>query len=153
MAFSGNYMCTSFKTEIMAGVHNFTTASNVFKLALFTDSATLNATTVSYTASAAAGGEITAVGTNYTTTGEFMTSVTPAAIGTTALVDFSDVTFLNVTITGVRGALLYNNAPVSGGGTPAVCVLDFGVDKAANQGDFTVVMPTADASNALIRIA
>lgn len=151
MAFSGNYMCTSFKTEIMVGVHNFTTASNVFKLALFTDSATLDATTVSYTASAAAGGEIT--GTNYTTTGEFMTSVTPAAIGTTALVDFSDVTFSNVTITGVRGALLYNNAPVSGGGTPAVCVLDFGVDKAANQGDFTVVMPTADASNALIRIA
>lgn len=151
MAFSGNYMCTSFKTEIMVGVHNFTTASNVFKLALFTDSATLDATTVSYTASAAAGGEVT--GTNYTVAGNSMTSVTPAAIGTTALVDFSDVTFSNVTITGVRGALLYNNAPVSGGGTPAVCVLDFGVDKAANQGDFTVVMPTADASNALIRIA
>ena len=151
MAFSGNYMCTSFKTEIMVGVHNFTAASNVFKLALFTDSATLDATTVSYTASAAAGGEVT--GTNYTAAGNSMTSVTPAAIGTTALVDFSDVTFSNVTITGVRGALLYNNAPVSGGGTPAVCVLDFGVDKAANQGDFTVVMPTADASNALIRIA
>ena len=144
-------MCTSFKTEIMVGVHNFTTASNVFKLALFTNSATLNATTVSYTASAAAGGEVT--GTNYTAAGSSMTSVTPTSIGTTALVDFSDVTFSNVTITGVRGALLYNNAPVSGGGTPAVCVLDFGVDKAANQGDFTVVMPTADASNALIRIA
>ena len=144
MAFNGNFLCTSFKVEILKGVHTFTAASNVFKLALYTNSATLNAATTAYTSS----NEIT--GTNYTAKGQFVTTVTPVAIGTTALVDMADEIFSNVTISSVRGALIYNEA-VSG--DPSVCVLDFGADKGASSGDFTIVFPAADASNAIIRIA
>ena len=144
MAFNGNFLCTSFKVEILKGVHTFTAASNVFKLALYTNSATLNAATTAYTSS----NEVT--GTNYTAKGQFVTTVTPVAIGTTALVDMADEVFSNVTVSAVRGALIYNEA-VSG--DPSVCVLDFGADKGATSGDFTIVFPAADASNAIIRIA
>ena len=157
MAFSGNALCTSFKKELMIGVHNFTAASNVFKLALFTNSAvpsdmggsgsTMDGSVTTY----ATNNEIS--GTNYTAGGQLLTSVTPTTSGTTALTDFADEVFSNVTISSVRGALIYNSNPVSGGGTPAVCVLDFGSDKSASSGDFTIVFPTADASNAIIRIA
>ena len=144
MAFSGNFMCTSFKVEVLKGVHNFTAASNVFKLAMYTNSASFNAATTAYTS----GNEVS--GTNYTATGNAITTVTPVASSTTALVDMDNVVFSNVTISAVRGALIYNEAA---SGDPTVCVLDFGSDKAASAGDFTVVMPTADASNAIIRIA
>ena len=144
MAFNGNFLCTSFKVEILKGVHTFTAASNVFKLALYTNSATLNAATTAYTSS----NEVT--GTNYTAKGQFVTTVTPVAIGTTALVDMADEVFSNVTISSVRGALIYNEAAT---GDPSVCVLDFGADKGASSGDFTIVFPAADASNAIIRIA
>ena len=144
MAFNGNFLCTSFKVELMKGVHNFTAASNQFKLALYTNSATFNAATTAYTS----GNEVS--GTNYTAKGNFLTSVTPVAISTTALVDFADEVFSTVTISAVRGALIYNEAATS---DPTVCVLDFGADKAASSGDFTIVFPTADASNAIIRIA
>lgn len=161
MAFSGNALCTSFKKELMIGVHNFTTASNVFKLALFTNSAvpsdmggsgsTMNGSVTTYATSneISSGG-----GSNYTAGGQLLTSVTPSIpSGTTAITDFQDEVFSNVTISSVRGALIYNSNPVSGGGTPAVCVLDFGSDKSASSGDFTIVFPTPDASNAIIRIA
>ena len=144
MAFNGNFLCTSFKVELMKGVHNFTAASNQFKLALYTNSATFNAATTAYTS----GNEVS--GTNYTAKGNFLTSVTPVAISTTALVDFADEVFSTVTISSVRGALIFNEAA---SGDPTVCVLDFGADKAASSGDFTIVFPTADASNAIIRIA
>ena len=144
MAFNGNFLCTSFKVEILKNVHNFTAASNVFKLALYTNSATLNAATTAYPSS----NEVT--GTNYTAKGQFVTTVTPVAIGTTALVDMADEVFSNVTISSVRGALIYNEAAT---GDPSVCVLDFGADKGASSGDFTIVFPAADASNAIIRIA
>ena len=144
MAFNGNFLCTSFKVELMKGVHNFTVASNQFKLALYTNSATFNAATTAYTS----GNEVS--GTNYTAKGNFLTSVTPVASGTTALVDFADEVFSTVTISGVRGALIFNEAATS---DPTVAVLDFGADKAASSGDFTIVFPTADASNAIIRIA
>ena len=144
MAFNGNFLCTSFKVELMKGVHNFTAASDVFKVALYNNSATFTAATTSYTST----NEIS--GTNYTAKGNFLTSVTPVASGTTALTDFADEVFSNVTISAVRGALIYNEA-VSG--DPTVCVLDFGADKAASSGDFTIIFPTADASNAIIRIA
>ena len=144
MAFNGNFLCTSFKVEILKNVHTFTAASNVFKLALYTNSATLNAATTAYTSS----NEVT--GTNYTAKGQFVTTVTPVAIGTTALVDMADEVFSNVTISSVRGALIYNEAAT---GDPSVCVLDFGADKGASSGDFTIVFPAADASNAIIRIA
>ena len=147
MAFSGNFLCTSFKKELMTATHNFTAASDQFKLALYTDDATLNADTTAYTAT----NEIAqADSTNYTAGGQFLTSVTPTTSGTTALTDFADEVFSNVTISSVRGALIYNEAATS---DPSVCVLDFGADKGASAGDFTIVFPTADASNAIIRIA
>ena len=144
MAFSGNFLCTSFKVELMKGVHNFTAASDVFKVALYDNSASFNAATTAYTAT----NEIS--GTNYSAGGQFLTSVTPVASGTTALTDFADEVFSNVTISAVRGALIYNDAA---SGDPTVAVLDFGADKAASSGDFTIIFPTADASNAIIRIA
>ena len=128
----------------MTATHNFTAASDQFKLALYTNSASFTAATTAYTSS----NEVT--GTNYTAKGNFLTSVTPTTSGTTALTDFADEVFSNVTISSVRGALIYNEAATS---DPSVCVLDFGADKGASAGDFTIVFPTADASNAIIRIA
>ena len=137
-------MCTSFKVEILKAVHNFTASSgNTFNLALYTSSATLGAATTAYTSS----GE--ASGTNYTAKGAFLTSVTPVASGTTALVDFNDLTFSNATVT-ANGALIYGEAL---SGDPAVCSLAFGSDKTSTAGDFTIQFPAADASNAIIRIA
>ena len=144
MAFTGNFLCTSFKKELMTATHNFTAASDQFKLALYDNSASFTAATTAYTSS----NEVT--GTNYTAKGNFLTSVTPTTSGTTALTDFADEVFSNVTISSVRGALIYNEAATS---DPSVCVLDFGADKGASAGDFTIVFPTADASNAIIRIA
>ena len=137
-------MCTSFKKELMTGTHNFTAASDQFKMALYTNSASFNAATTAYTSS----NEVT--GTNYTAKGNFLTSVTPTTSGTTALTDFADEVFSNVTISSVRGGLIYNEAA---SGDPSVVVLDFGADKGASAGDFTIVFPAADASNAIIRIA
>jgi|TARA_S200002703_G_scaffold44441_2_gene38862 hypothetical protein len=137
-------MCTSFKVELLKGVHNFTNSSgNTFNIALYTSSASLGAGTTAYTTS----NEVT--GTNYTAKGGALTNVTPTASSTTALTDFVDETFSNVTLT-ARGALIFND---TASGDPAVCVLDFGSDKSASSGDFTVVFPAADASNAIIRIA
>lgn len=142
-------MCTSFKTELLRGVHNFSAASNIFKLALYTDAGVaFDASTTTYrTANEASG-------TNYTAGGNPITTITPTATGQTAFVGANDVVFSNVTISDIRGAVFYNNSPTSpGSGTPSVAVLDFGSAKAASAGDFTVVMPTNNASNAIIRIA
>ena len=136
-------MCTSFKAEILKGVHNFTAASDQFKLALYTSSASLGASTTAYTSSNETSG------TGYTAKGAFLTSVAPTTSGTTALTDFNDLTFSTATIT-ARGALIYNEAATS---DPSVCVLDFGGDKTSTNGDFTIQFPAADASNAIIRIA
>jgi len=144
MAFSGNFLCTSFKKELMTATHNFTAASDQFKIALYDNSASFTAATTAYTSS----NEIS--GTNYTAKGQFLTSVTPTTSSTTAFTDFADEVFSNVTISSVRGALIYNEAA---SGDPSVCVLDFGSDKASSTGDFTIIFPTADASNAIIRIA
>ena len=144
MAFSGNFMCTSFKKELMTGTHNFTNSSgNTFKLALYTNSASFNASTTAYTTS----NEIS--GTGYSAGGGTLTNVTPTTGGTTAFTDFADLTFSTATIT-ARGALIYND---SASGDPTVCVLDFGGDKTSTAGDFKIVMPTADQNNVLIRIA
>tara|TARA_X000001388_G_scaffold68555_1_gene56468 strand:+ start:1119 stop:1547 length:429 start_codon:yes stop_codon:yes gene_type:complete len=136
-------MCTSFKQEILVGTHNFTASSgNTFKLALYTSSASLGASTTAYTTS----NEVS--GTGYTAAGAALTSVTPVASGTTALCDFSDLTFSSSTIT-ANGALIYNDTQSD----KAVCTLAFGGDKTSTAGDFTIQFPTADASNAIIRIA
>ena len=113
MAFTGNFMCTSFKSELMTATHDFTNGTgNTFKLALYDNNASFTA-------------------------------------ATTAFTDFADLTFSSATIT-ARGALIYNDTAA---GDPSVVVLDFGSDKSSSAGDFTIVFPTADASDAIIRIA
>jgi len=137
-------MCTSFKKELMTGTHDFTTSTgNTFKLALYTSSATLGATTTAYSATNEASG------TGYSAGGGTLTNVTPTNSGTTALTDFADLTFSSATIT-ANGALIYNDTAA---GDPSVVVLAFGGDKTSTAGDFTIQFPTADASNAIIRIA
>jgi|TARA_R110002012_G_scaffold237313_1_gene411051 hypothetical protein len=136
-------MCSSFKKELLEAKHNFlASGGNSFKLALYTSSASLGASTTAYTSSNEASG------TNYTATGAALTNINPSNDGTTGITDFSNLTFSTVTIT-ARGALIYNDTNAD----RAVCVLDFGGDKTATAGDFTITFPTADASNAIIRIA
>lgn len=144
MAFSGNFMCTSFKKELLEGVHNFkNSGGNTFKLAMYTNSASFTAATTAYTTS----NEIS--GSGYTAGGGTLTRVDPTTSSTTAFTDFADLTFSSSSLT-ARGALIYND---SASGDPTVVVLDFGADKTSSSGDFTIVFPTADASNAIIRIA
>ncbi|MDH5690252.1 MAG: hypothetical protein OEY81_02330 [Candidatus Bathyarchaeota archaeon] len=144
MAFSGNFMCTSFKKELLEAVHNFkNSGGSTFKIALYTNSASFNASTTAYTAT----NEVS--GTGYSAGGNTLTRVDPTSSGTTAFTDFADTTWSSSTIT-ARGAMIYND---SASGNPAVVILDFGSDKTSTNGDFTVVFPTADASNAIIRIA
>ena len=145
MAFSGNFMCTSFKKELLQGKHNFTASSgNAFKLALYTNSATFTQATTAYTSS----NEVSNSG-SYSAGGGALTNVTPTSSGSTALTDFADLAFTSATIT-ARGALIYNSTTA---GDPTVAVLDFGADKTSTTGTFTIQFPTADASNAIIRIA
>ena len=150
MAFSGNYMCTSFKNELLYGVHDFDASTgDTFNIALYTSSATLDASTTAYSATNETSG------TGYSAGGQALTNVNPTTSGTTAFTDFADETFTTATIT-ARGALIYNTTPNTTSisvTNPAVVVLDFGGDKTSTVGDFTIVFPTADASNALIRIA
>ena len=136
-------MTTSFKQELMEGVHDFTT--HTFKIALFTSAATLDATTTAYSTTNEASG------TGYTAGGNTLT-VTGGAVstsGTTAFIDFADTSWTSASIT-ARGALIYNSSVV---GNPAVAVLDFGSDKTSTDGTFTVQFPTADSSNSIVRIA
>jgi hypothetical protein len=145
MAFSGNFMCTSFKVQLMQGVHNFTTSTgNTFKLALYDNSASFTAATTAYTAS----NEVTASG-SYAAGGGSLTNVTPSSTGTTAFTDFADLSFTSATITAF-GALIYNDTAA---GDPSVCVLDFGGAKTSTSGTFTIIFPTNDSTNAIIRIA
>jgi len=145
MAFTGNFMCTSFKQELMVGTHNFTTSTgDTFKLALYDNSASFTAATTAYTATNEVGNS-----GSYAAGGGTLTNVTPTTSGTTALTDFADLEFTSATIT-ARGALIYNS---TASGNPTVAVLDFGADKTSTTGTFTIQFPTADASNAIIRIA
>lgn len=141
-------MCTSFKQELLEGKHDFNASSgHTFKIALFTSSATLGAATTDY----AVTNEVS--GTGYTAGGNTLTNIDPTTSGTTAFTDFSDTTWSSATIT-ANGALIYNTTTDGGSGTTnAVCALAFGGDKTSTNGDFVIQFPTADASNAIIRIA
>jgi hypothetical protein len=144
MAFTGNFMPTSFKVQLLNGVQNF--SADTFKIALYTNSATLNASTTAYTTS----GEVAATG-NYVTGGNTLsvtTTPTDGGSGTTAYIDFADTTWASATIT-ARGALIYNTSKSNS----AVAVLDFGSDKISTDGDFTVQFPAATNTTAIIRIA
>ena len=144
-------MCTSFKQELMLGTHNFATNGNAFKLALYAEggggksstTATLGAATTAFTTT----GEVANSG-SYAAGGGTLTKVAPATSGTTAFTDFADISFTTATITAM-GALIYNDT----NGDKAVAVLDFSSNKTSTSGTFTVQFPTADASNAIIRIA
>jgi hypothetical protein len=141
-------MCTSFKGELLEGKHNFSSSGgHTFKIALFTSSASLDASTTDYSTS----NEVTGVG--YSAGGETLTNNGVSTSGTTGFVDFADVTWSTATIT-ANGALIYNTTTDGGTGTTdAICVLAFGGDKTSTSGDFVIQFPTADASNAIIRIA
>ena len=154
MAFSGNAMCTSFKKELLEAGHNFkNSGGSAFKLALYTNSAvpsnmggsgsTMDASVTNY----ATNNEVS--GTGYTAKGATLTRVNPSSSGTTAFTDFDNATFSSSTIT-ARGAVIFND---DASNDASVIVLDFGADKSSSSGDFQVVFPTADASNAIIRIA
>ncbi len=148
MAFSGNFMCTSFKVEILEGVHDFrTVGGDTFKLALYDNSASFTAATTAYTAT----NEVAASG-SYAAGGGTLTNVTPTSSGTTAFTDFADLSFTSATIT-AYGALIYNSTPGHTYTNPTVCVLDFGGAKTSTNGTFTIIFPTADATDAIIRIA
>jgi hypothetical protein len=152
-------MCTSFKAQLMLGVHDFRPSAqagaDTFKLALYTSAASLDANTTAYTASGEASG-VTAGGQNLTNTGVGTTNTN--STNGTGFTDFSDLTFSNVTTT-ARGALIYNSTPSARDNAnsaltnAAVCVLDFGGDKTSTAGDFTIIFPTFDATSAIIRIA
>jgi len=144
-------MCTSFKKELMLATHNFATNGNAFKLALFAEgsggksstTATLGAATTAFVTT----GEVASSGT-YATGGGALTKVAPNTSGTTAFTDFADLSFTTATITAM-GALIYNDT----NSNKSVCVLDFSTNKTSTSGTFTIQFPTADASNAIIRIA
>ena len=138
-------MCTSFKIALLNGEMDFSSdTTQTFKIALYTSSATLDASTTAYSTT----NEVT--GTGYTAGGNTLTiSANPTSSGTTAYLDFADTTWSTATIT-ARGALIYK---ADGATNPAVAVLDFGADKSSSAGDFTVIFPAADASNAIVRIA
>jgi len=150
-------MCTSFKQELLQGIHNFTNGSgggtstttgsgNAFKIALYTSSASLGASTTAYSSSNEASG------TGYSAGGAALTNVTPTTSSTTALTDFVDVTWSSSSVT-ARGAVIYNSSTTGGSANRAVLVLNFGSDKSSSSGDFTITFPTADSSSAIIRIA
>ena len=143
-------MTTSFKVQILNGVHAFgtsvvraATTPDTFKIALYTSSATLDASTTVYSTS----NEVPSTG-NYSAGGNTLTTIAPTSSGTTAFLDFNDTTWSNATIT-ANGAMIYNSTQSNA----AVAILAFGGDKTSTAGDFTIIFPTADASNAIIRIA
>ena len=137
-------ICNSFKTESLTGTHNFSSSGgNTYNLALYTSDATLNKSTTAYTTS----NEVS--GSGYTAKGNALTSTTPALSTDTAVCDFADTSFTSASFT-ARGCLIFND---SASGDPAVCAIDFGSDKTVTSGTFTIQFPTADASNAIIRIA
>ncbi len=141
-------MCTSFKDQLLEGAHDFrSSGGDTFKLALYTSSADLGAATTTYTSS----NEVPDSGT-YAAGGGTLTNISPTTTGTTAFTDFDDISFTSATIT-ARGALIYNTTPAHTYTNPSVVVLDFGGDKIATAGTFTIQFPAADASNAIIRIS
>jgi hypothetical protein len=140
-------LATSFKVQLLKAQHNFSASGgDTFKIALFTSTATLGASTTNYSAT----NEVT--GTGYTAGGAALTNIEPVSSGTTALLDFVDISWNGASFT-ARGALIYNTTTGAGAGTTdAVAVLDFGADKTVTSGTFTVNFPAADASSAIIRI-
>ena len=146
MAFTGNWACDTFKIGMLDGVYNFgASTSQVFKIALYTNAATLDASTTAYTTI----GEV--VGTGYTAGGNTLVinaNPTTGGSGNTVYLSFANSVWNGATIT-ARGALIYL---ANGTTNPSVCVLDFGSNKSTINGSFTVQFPSATNSSAIIRI-
>jgi hypothetical protein len=140
-------ICNSFKTEILTATHNFTASTgNTFNLALYTSSATLSKSTTAYSAT----NEITNTsGSAYSAKGNALTSVTPVLSSDTAVCDFADTSWTSASFT-ANGCLIFNDTAT---GDPACCAIAFGGDKTVSSGTFTIQFPTADSSDAIIRIA
>jgi hypothetical protein len=135
-------VCNSFKKELLDGVHDFDTGGDSFKLAMYTSQATINAATTSFTT----GNEVSSSG--YTSGGKALTSQQTSVASGVAIVDFANLSFTGVTLT-ARGALIYNDTD----GDKAVCALDFGGDKTATAGTFTIQFPAFTTSAAILRIS
>jgi hypothetical protein len=139
-------MCNSFKEELLGGVHDLDTDTLKVALIKASPSGTYGAATTNY--SDLTGGSDEAVGTNYTAGGQELDSATITLSGNTAFVDFADEVFTNLTIS-ADGAIIYNASQ----GNAAIATFDFGGTVTSTSGDFTIVFPTADSSNAVIRIS
>ena len=143
-------LVTSFKVQLLTGTHNFTNGANAIKIALFKASAsivgTYDASTTNY--SDMTGNSDETSGVNYSAGGNTLTNVTPTSSGTTAFCDFADTTWSAATIT-ASGALMYNSSAAN----KAIAVINFGSDKTSTAGDFSIIFPVSDSSNAIIRIA
>ena len=135
-------VCNSFKKELLDGVHDFDTGGDSFKLAMYTSQATINAATTSFTT----GNEVSSSG--YTSGGKALTQQQTSVASGVAIVDFANLSFTGVTLT-ARGALIYNDTD----GDRAVCALDFGGDKTATAGTFTIQFPAFTTSAAILRIS
>ena len=146
MAITTNAICNTFKRDILQGIQDFTVSTgDTFKLALYNNTATIGADTTSYNVSI--GGQVGDTG-QYVAGGGALVNALVSVNGTTAFVDFNDLSFTGVTLT-ARGALIYNDTET---GKNAVCVLDFGGDKTATAGTFTIQFPNANDTQAIIRI-
>ena len=139
-------MCTSFKSELLGGSHDLDTDSLKLALIKASPTGTYGAATTNY--SDVTGNSDEASGTNYTAGGQVLDGATISTDGTTAIVDFTDEVFANVTVS-ADGCIIYNTA----NSNSAICVIDFGGTVSATAGDLTIEFPTADASNAIVRIA
>jgi len=147
MAFSGNFMCTSFKKELMEAKHNFLlSGGSTFQIALYTDSSSFTAATTAYTTSNEISND---AGSAYSAKGNSLTRIDPTTSSTTAYTDFADTSWTTATFSAM-GAMIFND---TASGDPSVVILDFGALKTATAGTFTIAFPAADASNAIIRIA
>lgn len=150
MAFTGSFIPTSVKKEWLFGAHDYDPSTgDTFKIALYTDAATLDAATTAYSAT----NEIS--GTGYSAGGIVVVAVAPASSGTTAFVDFADATWAGASFT-ARGALIYNTTPNTTSislTNPAVAIIDFGSNKTVSANTFSIQFPVASASTAIVRIA
>ena len=148
MAITTNAICDSFKKELLQAKHDFDTSSDTYKLAMFTNSATLGKSTTNYTTS----NEVTSP-SGYTAGGKALVNQGVKVSSSVAITDFADLSFVGVTLT-ARGALIYNTTTDGGSGTTdAVAVLDFGGDKTATSGTFTIQFPAVTTSAAILRLA
>ena len=148
MAITTNAICNSFKKQLMGGEHDFDSAGDTFKLAMYTSVATLGASTTNYSSS----GEVTSP-SGYSSGGKALVNSGVKVSSGVAITNFSDLSFTGVTLT-ARGALIYNTTTDGGTGTTeAVAVLDFGGDKTATSGTFTIQFPAFTTSAAILRIA